>query len=102
METLLELFSLEEILFFITLASLAIKGCVTFIDWAWARIKTITDAEYQSKKEKQELKMCMFFYMLCLKVLFLIYSSPKTSIQIFVFSVSIIFLFPKIVNFILT
>lgn len=57
METLLEHFSLEDILIFIALASLAVKGCVTFIDWAWARIKVITDAEYQSKKEKQELKI---------------------------------------------
>lgn len=55
MEKLLASYSIGEIIIFIVLLALAIKGLVTFYDWARDRLKKVYDKEYKHEQEKQNI-----------------------------------------------
>jgi hypothetical protein len=55
MKELLETFSLEQILLFIVLLAIAIKGVVSWMDWAKARIKEKTAEQQDSVNARKEL-----------------------------------------------
>lgn len=56
MIALLQHYSLSDILIFIVFLALAIKGFITFFDWARDRIRQVFDAEYQHLSEKERLE----------------------------------------------
>ena len=56
MEDLLKIYTLEEILMFLILFGLAVRGFITFCDWAIVRLRKVFDGEYQTKKEKEKLE----------------------------------------------
>lgn len=56
MEKLLAAYSITEILVFIVVLALAIKGVITFYDWAKERLQRVFDKEYNATTEKQQLE----------------------------------------------
>lgn len=56
MQELLATYSLMEIAMFIITLALAIKGLISFWDWAYDRLKKHFDKNYQNKDEKRELE----------------------------------------------
>lgn len=56
MEKLLAAYSITEILVFIVVLALAIKGVITFYDWAVERLKRVFDKEYKATTDKQQLE----------------------------------------------
>lgn len=56
MIALLQHYSLSDILIFTVFLSLAIKGLITFFDWAKGRIQQAFDAEHQHLSEKERLE----------------------------------------------
>ena len=53
---LLQAYSLEEIIIFITLLALAVKGCHSFIEWGYERMKAIVDKTEQPNKIKKHIE----------------------------------------------
>ena len=54
MLNLLKQYSVQDILIFIVILAIAIKGCISFFDWAYARIKQHFDKDNTKiNKEKQ-------------------------------------------------
>ena len=49
-------YSMSEIAIFCVILAAAIKGIVGFIDWAWGRIRKVTDADYKTKEERKALE----------------------------------------------
>lgn len=56
MIALLQHYSLSDILIFTVFLALAIKGLITFFDWARDRIRQVFDAEHQHLSEKERLE----------------------------------------------
>lgn len=56
MIALLQHYSLSDILIFTVFLALAIKGLITFFDWAKERIQRAFDAEHQHLSEKERLE----------------------------------------------
>lgn len=56
MEDLLKIYTLEDILMFLILFGLAVKGFITFWDWGSARLRKAFDGEYQTKKDKEKIE----------------------------------------------
>lgn len=56
MINLLQQYSLSNIIIFIIVLALAIKGLVSFIDWAHARVKKVFDKEHGKLSEKEQLE----------------------------------------------
>lgn len=56
MENLLSNYTVSEIILCCVLLAAAIKGIVGFLDWAWARIRKVTDADYKTKAERKALE----------------------------------------------
>lgn len=56
MIALLQHYSLSDILIFIVFLALAIKGFITFFDWARDRIRQVFNTEYQHLSEKERLE----------------------------------------------
>lgn len=56
MIALLQHYSLSDILIFIVFLALAIKGLVTFFDWARDRIRQAFNVEHQHLSEKERLE----------------------------------------------
>ena len=56
MEDLLKIYTLEDILMFLILFGLAVKGFITFWDWGSARLRKVFDGEYQTKKDKEKIE----------------------------------------------
>ncbi len=49
-------YSLQDILIFLTIFALAIKGVVTFYDWAIERIRKVFHKENMEEKEKNQIQ----------------------------------------------
>lgn len=56
MLALLQKYSVSEILIFIVLLALAIKGVVSFIDWTYEKIKKAFNKGYNQKDEKKKIQ----------------------------------------------
>ncbi|MCD8397509.1 MAG: hypothetical protein LUD12_10100 [Lachnospiraceae bacterium] len=56
MEDLLTQYSIGDIMIFVILLAFAVKEAVTFYDWARDRVKKVTDKDYKTKKEQEELE----------------------------------------------
>lgn len=56
MKELLQNYSLEEIIGFLVVFALAIKGFVQFWDWVFDRLRQVFDKRYQSNEEKEKLE----------------------------------------------
>lgn len=56
MKTLLENYSLTEIVVFVILFALALKEALTLVDWFRARFKTQYDKDKQEEKERERLE----------------------------------------------
>lgn len=56
MQTLLQNYSIAEIILFLVIAAVAIRGLVTFFDWAIDRLRKVFDKEYKEKTEKETLQ----------------------------------------------
>lgn len=56
MQDLLQNYSLEQIIGFIVILALAIKGLIDFYDWAKVRFNAITSKEHQKITEKETIK----------------------------------------------
>ena len=56
MQDLLQNYSLEQIIGFIVILALAIKGLIDFYDWAKVRFNAITSKEHQKITEKETVK----------------------------------------------
>ena len=52
----LQNYSIEEILTFIVAIAVAVKGCISFLDWAIARLKQAFEVSDQPKKLKQKIQ----------------------------------------------
>lgn len=57
MEALLATFSIQEILLFIVLFAVAVKGVVSFFDWAYARIRKVFIKEQKQQKDNQQIEL---------------------------------------------
>lgn len=57
MKTLLEMYSVTEILIFVVVLALAIKEVISFFDWASERLNKIFDKENKQKTDKQEIEL---------------------------------------------
>ena len=55
MKELFMTFSLQEIILFLILLALAIKGFVSFWDWAIDRLRKVFDKEYKEKEDKEDI-----------------------------------------------
>lgn len=53
---LLQNYSIEDILIFIVILACALRGAVTFFEWALDEIKGLFDKEYAKKTEKMNVK----------------------------------------------
>ncbi len=53
---LLQHYSLSDIFIFIIFLALAIKSLISFLDWAYERIKRIFDKEYSKLNKKEEIE----------------------------------------------
>ena len=56
MEELFANYSLSDIIVFTIILALAIKGCVTFFDWAKARLQSVYDKDYKAKEDKEKIE----------------------------------------------
>lgn len=56
MMDLLQHYSLSDIVFFIVFLSVAVKGFITFFDWARNRLRQAFDVEHQHLSEKERLE----------------------------------------------
>lgn len=56
MITLLQQYSLSDILIFTVFLALAVKSLITFFDWANDRIRRVFDKEYNKIDEKEKLE----------------------------------------------
>lgn len=56
MHDLLTNYSLEQIIMFIVILALALKGVVDFYDWAKKRFQAITSSEYKKITDKASIK----------------------------------------------
>lgn len=56
MNELLKRYSVTEILMFVVLLAAALKGVISFFDWAKERLKRIFDKEYAEKRRKEKLE----------------------------------------------
>ena len=56
MQTLITHYSLSEIILFAIILALAVKGFITFFDWAYARLKTIYWRDFSSTAEKEKIQ----------------------------------------------
>lgn len=56
MQKLLETYSVGEILMFLVLFALAVKGVITFFDWAYARLKKVFDKEHNEEKQEEQVE----------------------------------------------
>lgn len=56
MITLLQQYSLSDILIFLILFALSVKSLITFFDWAYSRIKIIFSKEFLELNAKEELQ----------------------------------------------
>lgn len=54
---LLQTYSVSQILVFIVILALAIKGVVSFLDWGVERLRKIFSKETQSEKEKEAIDL---------------------------------------------
>lgn len=52
---LLKNYSLTDIIIFIVILALAIKGCINFIDWAKDRISKTSDKKYTNKEMQKKV-----------------------------------------------
>lgn len=59
MEKLFSTYSVSEIIIFLIMLALAIKGLVTFFDWAYARLKKIFS--HQQEEENKEEQIALHF-----------------------------------------
>lgn len=57
MATLLTTFSIQEILVFIVLFAVAVKGVVSFLDWAYARLRKIFIKEQKQQNDSQQIEL---------------------------------------------
>ena len=55
MENLLQTYSVKDVLMFLIMFALAVKGAIDFCDWAYNRIKVVFDKEHI--QEQQDAKM---------------------------------------------
>lgn len=55
MKDLLRTYSLSQILTFIVVLAVAIKGTISFFDWTKDRLKKIFDKEYKTENEKNRI-----------------------------------------------
>lgn len=55
MEALLKAYSLQDILIFMVLLAIAIKGAISFFDWAKERIGRVYKKEYAETKTQEDL-----------------------------------------------
>ena len=55
MEALLKAYSLQDILIFMVLLAIAIKGAISFFDWAKERLGRIYKKEYAETKTQEDL-----------------------------------------------
>lgn len=56
MGELLTRYSITEILMFVTLLAAALKGVISFLDWAWERLKRIFSKDYAEKRRQEKLE----------------------------------------------
>lgn len=56
MKDLLSAYSIEDIILFIVFLALAIRGLVSFYDWAIGRIRNYVDKAHNEKKKEEELE----------------------------------------------
>lgn len=56
MVTLLQQYSLSDILIFTVFLALAVKSLISFFDWAYDRIKKVFNKEHSKLSEKEELE----------------------------------------------
>lgn len=54
MEKLLNTYTIKEVLIFIVLLALAIKGVLTFMDWAIDRLRKVFGKEFQRQTKEQQ------------------------------------------------
>jgi len=52
---LLKHYSITEIFIFICVLAIAVKGTITFFDWAYARLRMIFDKEYKQLEDKKSI-----------------------------------------------
>lgn len=55
MEALLKAYSLQDILIFMVLLAIAIKGAISFFDWAKERLGCVYKKEYAETKNQEDL-----------------------------------------------
>ena len=55
MEALLKAYSLQDILIFMVLLAIAIKGAISFFDWAKERLDRVYKKEYAETKNQEDL-----------------------------------------------
>ena len=55
MEALLKAYSLQDILIFMVLLAIAIKGAISFFDWAKERLGRVYKKEYAETKNQEDL-----------------------------------------------
>ena len=55
MEALLKAYSLQDILIFMVLLAIAIKGAISFFDWAKERLSRVYKKEYAETKTQEDL-----------------------------------------------
>lgn len=53
---LLQTYSIEQILTFIVALALAIKGCISFLDWAFAKVKQFVETKEEPEKLKNRIE----------------------------------------------
>lgn len=56
MEALLKAYSLQDILIFMVLLAIAIKGAISFFDWAKERLGRVYKKEYAETKNQEDLE----------------------------------------------
>lgn len=57
MQQLLEIYSISDIALFLVMFSLAVKGVITFIDWAYARLKKVFDKAHDEEEQKERVEI---------------------------------------------
>ncbi len=56
MLNLLQAYSLEQIIIFIVMLAMAVKGCINFLDWVGERLKIYTENSQRPQKIKKHLE----------------------------------------------
>lgn len=56
MEKLFQTYSINDLFIFLILSALAIKGIITFFDWASLRLHQAFDKEYAQKEQREQVE----------------------------------------------